>query len=286
MTFAQTLLCFSVKSVWVFPYQYGLCLQDGQLSGELKICPVLPCCLTFFWLLGGICHNLKWKVSLLIDLFSQSLISPGLLFVPFCLLAIRSLILDWTPLFLPMSLVILDATELHPLQMIEQTFHQRCLKRVETHRLQTYHWGNSTARPKFSSRPILLKSSPIFFFSWPELGQPNAEICDGPNTWILTSVKIHSGSYPPIPQGREHPFSKHWHKTTLNIFELLLKRPPLYREVSSVSSICRATISFLKPQLKSWWATWKAIELDAWSKVIPLQPKVVFESLAHFWLYH
>lgn len=134
MTFAQTLLCFSVKSVWVFPYQYGLCLQDGQLSGELKICPVLPCCLTFFWLLGGICHNLKWKVSLLIDLFSQSLISPCLSFVPFCLLAIRSLILDWTPLFLPMSLVILDATELHPLQMIEKTFHQRCLKRVETHR--------------------------------------------------------------------------------------------------------------------------------------------------------
>lgn len=30
----------------------------------------------------------------------------------------------------------------------------------------------------------------------------------------------------------------------------------------------------------------KKIELDAWSEVIPLQPKVVFECLAHFWLYH
>lgn len=109
---------------------------------------------------------------------SWSLICPPLF-------AIRSLTSDWTPLFLPTSLIILDATELHPLQMIEQIFHQRRLKRVETHRLQTYHWSNSTARPKFSSRPMLLKSSSIFFFFWTELGQANAEICDGPNTCNL-----------------------------------------------------------------------------------------------------
>lgn len=101
-----------------------------------------------------------------------------------------------------------------------------------------------------------------------------------------TSVKIRSGSYHPIPQAREHSFSKHWHKLTLNIFESLLKCPPLNPEVCSVSSICRATVSLLKPQIKPWWATRKAIELDAWSKGVPLQPEVVFEPLARFWLYH
>lgn len=59
-------------------------------------------------------------------------------------------------------------------------------------------------------------------------------------------------------------------------FESLLKCSPLDHEVCSVSRTCRATISSLKPHLRPWWATQRAIELHAWSEVIPLQPKVLF----------